>query len=160
MSVRPTDWGEEASRLLPSHPSPLMEPRHNHCSLWLPPPAPAGQERVKGMVWASYKFPIGVGRVGLLAGRGLGGRGIWEKARRLSLGNNKHCKQGAAVTLTLSASQCWNNTNKPVHPMHRRTRILDTHPGLPRPQVRALGECQCTCQAGLDATRETMSTGE
>lgn len=93
----------------PDYYSTLLGPKHAHCSLWLPSVhLPYGQERVKGMVWASYKFPISVGRAGLLAGRGagLGGRGSWEKARRLSLGNNKHCKQGAAVTLTLSASQC------------------------------------------------------
>lgn len=37
-----------------------------------------GQERVKGIVWASYKFPISVGRAGLLARRGLGWGGEGE----------------------------------------------------------------------------------
>lgn len=45
---------------------------------------PDGQERVKGMVWASYKFPISVGRAGLLAGRGLGwGEGELGKSQEV-----------------------------------------------------------------------------
>lgn len=37
------------------------------------------------MVWAGYKFPISVGRVGLLAGRGLGwgGRGELGKSQEV-----------------------------------------------------------------------------
>lgn len=52
--------------------STLLGPRHAHCSLWLPlAHLSYGQERVKEMVWASHKFPISVGRGGLLAGRGV-----------------------------------------------------------------------------------------
>lgn len=73
---------------LPSsaHHSTLVGPDHAQCCLWLPlPHLPYGQERVKGMVWASYKFPISVGRVGLLAerGLGLGGEGELGKSQEV-----------------------------------------------------------------------------
>lgn len=47
--------------------------KHAHSLLWFPlTHLLYGQERVNGMIWASYKFPISVERTGLLAGRGLG----------------------------------------------------------------------------------------
>lgn len=47
--------------------------KHAHSPLWFPlTHLPYGKERVNGMIWASYKFPISVERTGLLAGRGLG----------------------------------------------------------------------------------------